>query len=154
MKLAKQSEKFAANRFSDLKSQFENNNNESSNNADDSNKQNGNEEKQKNFSGLSFKQPHRATLIPRHSVRRQNYDDDDDDEDTRDMTGRMYNSEGYEVCESECVLSVNELGISSRLIELQLPTLSSRKWIGNKRKRIRMSLDIQCVSIDRCLFTM
>lgn len=100
MKCEKQSEKFANNRFSDIKSQFENrtNNNESGNtNQDNADENNGNIEKEKNTSGLNFKQPHRATLIPRHSVRRPNYDDDDDDEDTRDMTGRFYNSEGYEV---------------------------------------------------------
>lgn len=99
MKCSKQSEKFASNnRFTNLKSQFEN---QSNNNEDQSNdNENDSNENfvEKPSSGLNFKQPHRATLVPRHSVRRQNYDDDDDDEDTRDMTGRMYNSEGYEVC--------------------------------------------------------
>lgn len=98
MKCSKQSEKFSSgSNFTNLKSQFENqaNNNESSNDKENDSNENVTE---KGSSGLNFKQPHRATLVPRHSVRRQNYDDDDDDdEDTRDMTGRLYNSEGYEV---------------------------------------------------------
>lgn len=99
MKCSNQSEKFNLNnRFTNLKSQFENqsNNNETSNDNENDSNENLDE---KPSSGLNFKQPHRATSVTRHSVRRQNYDDDDDDEDTRDMTGRMYNSEGYEVCD-------------------------------------------------------
>lgn len=100
LKCEKQSEKFINNRFNDIKSQFENNannNDDNKTNEVDNNANSSGGDKEKGSFGLSFKQPHRATLIPKHSVRRQNYDDDDDDEDTRDMTGRLYNSEGYEV---------------------------------------------------------